>query len=60
METKKPMGQEGNERINQKILWDKQKFPKCIGYSKSNSKKEVHSVIGLPRETKISNNKHTT
>ena len=55
------MGWWGNQRRNQKILWDnwkeKHNFPKSMGQNKSSSKREVYSDIGIPQETrKISNN----
>ena len=58
--TKRPMGQQRNQRRNQKITQDKWKlkhtFPKCMGWSKSSSNREVNSNTGLPQEIrKISN-----
>ena len=54
------MGQQWNQRENQKIPWGKwkwkHKFPKCMRTSQWSSKREAHSNTGVPQETrKISN-----
>ena len=58
---KQTMGQQWNQRGNQKIPQDKWKwkhsFLKPRGCSKNSYKREVHSHTGFPQETrKISNN----
>ena len=59
--TKKPMGQQWNQRGNLKIPWDKWQWkhddPKSMGCSKSSSKREVYSNIILPQETRNISNK---
>ena len=57
------MGQQWDQRINQKIPWNKWKwgynFPKSGGHRASNSMREIHSITGLSqiikRKRKISN-----
>ena len=58
-DTKRPMGQWNNQKINQgvhKLKW-KQNGPKCLGHSESSSKRKTYSNSGLPQDArKTSNN----
>ena len=55
------MGQWKNQSGNQQVSKDKWKWkyntPKCMGCSKSSSKREVYSDTGLPQETRKNLNK---
>ena len=52
--TKQPMDQREHQTANQKLSWNKRKhnFSKLMGSSKNSSKRENHSYIDWPQETR--------
>ena len=53
--SKQPMDQSRDQTGNQKLPWDKWKWkhsnPTRMAHSESSSKREIHSITDLPKET---------
>lgn len=54
---KKPKGQQRNHKVPRDKWEQRYNIPKSMWYSKSSSKKKVHSNTGLPQETREIQNK---
>ena len=59
--SEKPTYHRRNQKGYQNIHWNKWKWkrnnPKPMGFNKSSAKREVHSNISLPQETRETSNK---
>ena len=55
------MSQQRDHRRNAEIPWNQWKWehsnPKSVGHGESNPKQKIHSIAGLPQETRKSSNK---